>query len=66
MATTLARGVMLSTLGRRRRAGLGDVTHSNRMTGKWGLGVDRFVDRRYSYSQRGECRQCDNPCHLCS
>jgi hypothetical protein len=22
-----------------------DVTHSSRMTGRWGSGVDRFVDR---------------------
>ncbi len=30
------------------------------------LAVDRLVDRRFGYPQRGERHQCDNPCHLCS
>jgi hypothetical protein len=28
--------------------------------------VDRIVDRASGKSQRDECHQCDNSCHLCS
>jgi hypothetical protein len=37
-------------------AGRGDM-------GAWA--VDRFMDLRARQSQRIECCQCDNPCHLC-
>jgi hypothetical protein len=28
--------------------------------------VERFVEPSAGQSQRSRCRQCDDPCHLCS